>query len=112
MKYSPHEYQRFAVEFIKSHPVSAIFLDCGLGKTVTALTAVNDLLFDSFEISKVLVIAPLRVARDTWSAEIEKWEHLNLLTYSVAVGTAEERTTALQKKADTINEQLKKMHKK
>ena len=100
MKYSPHEYQRFAVEFIKSHPVSAIFLDCGLGKTVTALTAVNDLLFDSFEISKVLVIAPMRVARDTWSAEIEKWEHLNLLTYSVAVGTAEERTTALQKKAD------------
>ena len=90
MKYIPHEYQRFAVEFIKSHPISAIFLDCGLGKTVTTLTAINDLLFDSFEISKVLVIAPLRVARDTWSAEIEKWKHLKLLTYSVAVGTAEE----------------------
>ena len=100
MKYSPHEYQKFAVEFIKSHPISAIFLDCGLGKTVTTLTAINDLLFDSFEISKVLVIAPLRVARDTWSAEIEKWKHLKLLTYSVAVGTAEERITALQKKAD------------
>ncbi len=100
MKYSPHEYQKFAVEFIKNHPVSAIFLDCGLGKTVTTLTAINDLLFDSFEISKVLVIAPLRVARDTWSAEIEKWEHLNLLTYSVAVGTAEERLTALRKQAD------------
>ena len=100
MKYNPHEYQKFAVEFIKSHPISAIFLDCGLGKTVTTLTAINDLLFDSFEISKVLVIAPLRVARDTWSAEIEKWEHLKLLTYSVAVGTAEERTAALQKKAD------------
>ncbi len=69
-------------------------------KTVTTLTAINDLLFDSFEISKVLVIAPLRVARDTWSAEIEKWEHLNLLTYSVAVGTAEERITALQRQAD------------
>ena len=100
MKYSPHEYQKFAVEFIKNHPISAIFLDCGLGKTVTTLTAVNDLLFDSFEIGKVLVIAPLRVARDTWSAEIEKWEHLNLLTYSVAVGTAEERITALQRQAD------------
>ena len=100
MKYSPHEYQKFAVEFIKSHPISAIFLDCGLGKTVTTLTAINDLLFDSFEISKVLVIAPLRVARDTWSAEIEKWEHLKLLTYSVAVGTAEERITALRKQAD------------
>ena len=58
------------------------------------------MLFDSFEISKVLVIAPMRVARDTWSAEIEKWEHLKLLTYSVAVGTAEERTAALQKQAD------------
>ena len=100
MKYSPHEYQKFAVEFIKSHPISAIFLDCGLGKTVTTLTAINDLLFDSFEISKVLVIAPLRVARDTWSAEIEKWEHLKLLTYSVAVGTAEERKSALLRKAD------------
>ena len=100
MKYNPHEYQKFAVEFIKSHPISAIFLDCGLGKTVTTLTAINDLLFDSFEISKVLVIAPLRVARDTWSAEIEKWEHLKLLTYSVAVGTAEERITALRKQAD------------
>ena len=100
MKYRPHEYQKFAVEFIKNHPISAIFLDCGLGKTIITLTAINDLLFDSFEISKVLVIAPMRVARDTWSAEIEKWEHLKLLTYSVAVGTAEERKTALQKQAD------------
>ncbi|MDE5754730.1 MAG: DEAD/DEAH box helicase, partial [Oscillospiraceae bacterium] len=100
MKYSPHEYQTFVVEFIKSHPISAIFLDCGLGKTIITLTAINDLLFDSFEISKVLVIAPLRVARDTWSAEIEKWEHLKLLTYSVAVGTAEEWKTALRKQAD------------
>ncbi len=100
MKYSPHEYQKFAVNFIKTHPISAIFLDCGLGKTVTTLTAINDLLFDSFEISKVLVIAPLRVARDTWSAEIKKWEHLHLLKYSVVVGTAEERKTALRKKAD------------
>ena len=100
MKYSPHEYQKFAVEFIKNHPISAIFLDCGLGKTIITLTAINDLLFDSFEISKVLVIAPMRVARDTWSAEIEKWEHLKSLTYSVAIGTAEERKSALLRKAD------------
>ena len=100
MKYRPHEYQKFAVEFIKNHPVSAIFLDCGLGKTIITLTAINDLLFDSFEISKVLVIAPMRVARDTWSTEIEKWEHLKSLTYSVAVGTAEERKSALLRKAD------------
>ena len=69
-------------------------------KTVTTLTAINDLLFDSFEIHKVLIIAPLRVARDTWAAEIEKWEHLQGLTYSIAVGTAEERRTALSQKAD------------
>lgn len=69
-------------------------------KTVTTLTAINDLMYDSFEVSKVLIIAPLRVARDTWPAEIEKWEHLSTLTYSVAVGTAEERKEALQKQAD------------
>ena len=69
-------------------------------KTVTTLTAINDLLFDSFEVHKILIIAPLRVARDTWAAEIEKWEHLQGLKYSVAVGTAEERRKALNKKAD------------
>lgn len=72
----------------------------GLGKTSITLTALNRLLFDSFEIHKVLVIAPLRVARDTWSAEIEKWEHLNGLMYSVAVGTEAERMTALRRQAD------------
>lgn len=69
-------------------------------KTVTTLTAINDLLFDSFEIHKVLIIAPLRVARDTWAAEIEKWEHLQGLTYSVAVGSADERRKALSQQAD------------
>lgn len=69
-------------------------------KTVITLTAINDLLFDSFEVHKVLIIAPLRVARDTWAAEIKKWEHLRNLIYSVAVGTVEERRSALQRKAD------------
>ncbi|MBO5318947.1 MAG: DEAD/DEAH box helicase [Ruminococcus sp.] len=100
MKYKPHDYQKYAADFIITHPVSALFLDMGLGKTVTTLTAINDLMYDSFEVCKVLIIAPLRVARDTWPAEIEKWEHLSNLTYSVAVGTAEERKTALQKQAD------------
>ena len=100
MKYEPHEYQRYAVEYIKSHPVAAVLLSMGLGKTSIALTAINDLLFDSFEIHKVLVIAPLRVASVTWSAEIEKWEHLNILKYSVAVGTEAERLTALNAQAD------------
>lgn len=95
MKYNPHDYQRYAAEFIITHPISALLLDMGLGKTSITLTAINDLLFDRFEIHKVLVVAPLRVARDTWSAEIEKWEHLKNLQYSVVVGTAQERISAL-----------------
>ena len=100
MKYSPHDYQRYAAEFIITHPISALLLDMGLGKTSITLTAINDLLFDSFEVHKVLVVAPLRVARDTWSAEIEKWEHLKNLRYSVVVGTAQERISALCAPAD------------
>lgn len=100
MKYEPHEYQRYAVEYIKSHPVAAVLLSMGLGKTSISLTAINDLLFDSFEIHKVLIIAPLRVASVTWSAEIEKWEHLKILKYSVVVGTEAERLTALNAQAD------------
>ena len=100
MKYSPHEYQQYATEYIETHPIAAVLLDMGLGKTSITLTALNDLLFDSFEIHKVIVIAPLRVARDTWSAEMEKWEHLSSLIYSVAVGTEAERLAALNRKAD------------
>ena len=100
MKFIPHDYQRYAAEFIITHPISALLLDMGLGKTSITLTAINDLLFDSFEIHKVLVVAPLRVARDTWSAEIEKWEHLKNLQYSVVVGPAQERLKALCTPAD------------
>ena len=100
MKFIPHDYQRYAAEFIITHPISALLLDMGLGKTSITLTAINDLLFDSFEIHKVLVVAPLRVARDTWSAEIEKWEHLKNLRYSVVIGTAQERISALSTPAD------------
>ena len=100
MRYEPHEYQRFTTEYIEAHPVSAIFLDCGLGKTSITLTALNDLLFDSFKVRRILVIAPLRVARNTWGAEIEKWDHLRGLRYSVAVGTETERIAALKREAD------------
>ncbi|MDO4306949.1 MAG: DEAD/DEAH box helicase [Eubacteriales bacterium] len=100
MKYEPHEYQQYATEYIETHPIAAVLLDMGLGKTSITLTALNDLLFDSFEIHKVIVIAPLRVARDTWSTEIEKWEHLSNLIYSVAVGTETERLAALKQQAD------------
>lgn len=100
MKYEPHNYQAYATDFIVKHPIAAIFLDCGLGKTVITLTAIEELMFDSFEVTKVLVIAPLRVAKNTWSAEIEKWEHTSDLRYSVVVGTEAERKVALRKKAD------------
>ena len=100
MKYKPHDYQKYAVRYIIEHPITALFLDCGLGKTSVTLTAINDLLFDYFEIRKVLVIAPIRVALHSWPDEIRKWEHLQDLIFSVAVGTAEERKAALQKQAD------------
>ena len=95
-----HDYQKYAVRFIEEHPIAALFLDMGLGKTITTLTAIHNLMFDLFAVRKVLIIAPLRVARDTWSAEIEKWEHLKPLRYSVAVGTEEERLAALNAPAD------------
>ena len=99
MQYKPHDYQAYATRFIVENPVSAVFLDMGLGKTVITLSAINELCLDRFEVSKVLIIAPLRVARDTWPAEIQKWDHLNGLSYSVAVGSEIERKTALMRNA-------------
>ncbi len=100
MKFEPHDYQSFAIGYIEKNPISALLLDMGLGKTVIALTAIQELMHDSFEVRKVLVVAPLRVARDTWPNEIRKWEHLKDLTYSVAIGTEAERLAALAAKAD------------
>jgi SNF2 family DNA or RNA helicase len=100
MRYVAHNYQNYAKDFILAHKVSALFLDCGLGKTIITLTAINELMYDSFEISKVLIIAPLRVAQSTWKDEIEKWDHLNLLRYSIAVGDEKERLKALKQKSD------------
>ena len=100
MRYVAHNYQNYAKDFILAHKVSALFLDCGLGKTITTLTAINELMYDSFEISKVLIIAPLRVAQSTWKEEIEKWDHLNLLRYSIAVGDEKERIRALKQNSD------------
>lgn len=100
MRYNPHEYQRFVIDYIKKNPIAAVFLDMGLGKTSITLTALNDLLFDSFDVHRILVVAPLRVARNTWSSEIKKWEHLQDLQYSIVVGTEKERMSALEKRAD------------
>ena len=99
MQYNPHEYQTYATNFILEHPVAAVLLEMGLGKSVITLTAIYELMVNRFEVQKALVIAPLRVARDTWPAEIEKWEHLTGLTYSVAIGTEAERLAALKRPA-------------
>lgn len=100
MKYKPHDYQKYAIEYIKEHPVAAVILAMGMGKTSITLTAIEELMYDSFEISKVLIIAPLRVASTVWSDEIEQWEHLNHLTYSKILGTEKERLAAVRKQAD------------
>ncbi|WP_373486112.1 SNF2-related protein [Acetobacterium malicum] len=100
MNFKPHDYQAYAIDYIKTHQVAAVLLDMGLGKTVISLTAIADLLFDSFEVHRILVVAPLRVARDTWPAEIEKWSHLQHLSFSVAVGNVKERRAALMASAD------------
>ena len=99
MKYNPHEYQKYATDFILDNPIAAVLLEMGLGKSVITLTAINELLFNTFEVRKILVIAPLRVATYTWPAEIEKWEHLHGLTYTVAVGSEAQRKMALRQKA-------------
>lgn len=100
MNFKPHNYQSYAIEYIKNHPVSAVLLDMGLGKTVISLTAIADLLFDSFLAHRILVIAPLRVARDTWPAELKKWSHLKHLSFAVAVGPPADRKAALMSNAD------------
>lgn len=98
MKYNPHKYQSYATDFIISHPIAAVFLEMGLGKSVITLTAITKLKAED-AICKVLVIAPLRVARDTWPSEIAKWDHLKNLDYAVAVGTEAERKAAVLKNA-------------
>ena len=100
MQFKPHDYQQYAIRYIETNPIAAILLDMGLGKTVITLTAIQHLLYDSFEIHKVLVIAPLRVAKYSWPEELKKWEHLRNLRYSIVVGNREERMAALRMHAD------------
>ena len=100
MKYKPHDYQAHTTKFIIDHPEAAIFLGMGMGKTISTLTAINDLVRNRFEIQKVLVIAPIRVARDTWPTELNKWDHLAGLTVSPIIGTAKQRETATNRRAD------------
>jgi SNF2 family DNA or RNA helicase len=100
MKFTPHDYQEVAKEFILDRPSSGLFLDMGLGKTVTTLTAIEELKNDYLEEIKVLVIAPKRVAEDTWTTEHEKWDHLKNLKVIKVLGTPKERKLALAKEGD------------
>ena len=100
MQYKPHDYQLFAIHFIETHLEAAVLLECGLGKTSITLTALNDMMFDRFEVHKALIIAPIRVCRNSWAAEIEKWDHLKGMTYSLVLGSREQRLAALRRKAD------------
>lgn len=99
-EFKPHDYQKFAADFIMTHPISAVILFLGAGKTVITLTAIEKLMYEDFEVGKVLIIAPLRVAKVTWKDEILKWQHLRHMSYAVAVGTEKERMEALHKNAD------------
>lgn len=98
MKYEPHNYQQFATDFILEHPISCLMLDMGLGKTVITLTALWQLALDSFDVSRILVIAPKRVAEDTWPKELSKWEHLSGLDATLVMGTQAEREAALRQR--------------
>ena len=100
MKYKPHKYQEYATQRIIDTPYIGLFLEMGLGKTVATLTAIDILLHDYFEVNRVLVIAPLRVAEDTWPREIEKWDHLSHLRISKVLGSPERRRKALKADAD------------
>ena len=95
-----HAYQQYCVGFLEEHPQCALFLDCGLGKTIITLTAIQHLMYDSFDVNRVLIIAPLRVARDTWIAELSKWAHLSHLTMRRVIGCEKDRIRALGERAD------------
>lgn len=100
MEFRPHSYQKFAIDKIIELEASGLFLDMGMGKTVSALTAAYELLYDYFTVSKVLVIAPLRVARTTWAGEVHKWDHLKDLEISRVLGSEKQRLEALNQNAD------------
>lgn len=95
-----HDYQKACVEHIIANPYCGAFLDMGLGKTISTLTAINDLIYDYCEISSVLVIAPKRVVETVWAEEAQKWEHTRHLRVSKVVGSELQRLNALKAEAD------------
>ena len=100
MDFNPHNYQKMALDHVLNNPKCALFLDMGLGKTIITLTAIEELMYNSFDIRKVLVIAPLRVADITWEEEVLKWSHTKVLRVSKIIGSAKVRRRAIQADAD------------
>ncbi|MCE5000974.1 DEAD/DEAH box helicase [Staphylococcus pseudoxylosus] len=100
MEFTPHSYQAYSIDKIINNKKYGLFLEMGTGKTVSTLTAIEQLKYDYLEVDKVLVIAPKRVAEDTWAQEVAKWNHLSHLTVSLVLGTPKQRTEALNKDAD------------
>lgn len=100
MKYEPKRHQRIAEQFCMTHSHAGLLLDMGLGKTVVTLTVLNRLMYEEFSLNRALVIAPKRVAEDTWSREAEKWDHLSGLRVVKVLGTAKQRTAALAQDGD------------
>jgi len=100
MKYNPHPYQAYCIGRVIDDPALGLFLDMGLGKTVITLTAINDLLYYQFAVSRVLVIAPKKVAEATWQREGSKWDHLKHLRFSTVLGSRSKRVRALNTPAD------------
>ena len=100
MRFEPHRYQQYCIDRVVNEPAIGLFLDMGLGKTVITLTAASILKYDRFQVCKVLVIAPKKVAEATWSREAEKWDHLQHLRVSTCLGTAAQRKRALSQTAE------------
>lgn len=99
MRFKPHNYQQYAISFITHNPITAVLLDMGMGKTAITLMAIDYLMYEYFEIVKVLVICPLRVTR-TWRDEVNKWEQLSGYRLSIVTGTVAQRKKALAADAD------------
>ena len=100
MKFTPHSYQQYGIDYILNSPYAGLFWEMGLGKTVTTLTAVNELKYNRWAISRCLVVAPKKVAEATWSKEAEKWDHLKHLKVIPVLGSAQKRIRALDTPGD------------
>lgn len=110
MKFVPRDYQKFAIDYIQEKPETVLVLDMGLGKTVITLTALKNQMQNTFTVVRPLIVAPLRVARDTWPEEVKKWDHIQDLRIAVMVGTPKQRLKALNTDADIWVINIENLH--